>query len=78
MPCSRLIAFSTRNLWCTNSPEVSVRKTSEIEDAVSSYAMEMNRKLYDMLAGGRSDFLMEHIHFADDLTAAVDKLETML
>lgn len=56
----------------------SQRQKDEIEDVVSSYAMEMNRKLYDILAGGRSDFLMEHIHFADDLTAAVDKLETML
>ncbi len=54
------------------------RQKDEIEDAVSSYANEMNRELYDILAEGRSDFLMEHIHFADDLTAAVDKLESML
>ena len=50
----------------------------EIECAVSSYAMEMNRALYQKLASGRDDFLMDHTHFSDDLEYAVDALEAAL
>lgn len=50
----------------------------EIEYAVSSYAMQMNRELYDLLACGRADFLMEHTRFRDDLVSAVGSLEKML
>lgn len=56
----------------------SLRQKDEIEEAVSSYAMEMNRELYGILAGGRSDFLLDHTHFPEELAAAVDTLESML
>lgn len=48
----------------------------EIEYAVSSYAMNMNRALYQKLASGRDDFLMDHARFRDDLEYAVAVLET--
>ncbi len=50
----------------------------EIECAVSSYAIGMNRHLYQCLAAGRPDFLMEHSHFAEDLRDAVNALEAMM
>ena len=50
----------------------------EIECAVSSYAIGMNRRLYQCLAAGRPDFLMEHSHFAEDLKGAVNALEAMM
>ncbi len=50
----------------------------EIEYAVSSYAMGMNKALYSRLAAGRQDFLMGHTHFADDLDVAVSSLEKMM
>lgn len=49
----------------------------EIEYAVSSYAMGMNKALYSKLAAGRQDFLMEHPRFAEDLGIAVSSLEKM-
>lgn len=50
----------------------------EIECAVSSYAMSMNRNLYLKLAAGNEDFLMGHAHFGEDLADAVQQLEKMM
>lgn len=50
----------------------------EIECAIGSYVMGMNRDLYNELAGDRTDFLTDHSHFGQDLSDAVQKLETML
>ncbi len=50
----------------------------EIESAVASYAMEMNKDLYRALSGGKEGFLMEHTNFKADLQSAIDKLETMM
>lgn len=50
----------------------------EIECAVSSYAMSMNQALYQKLAAGRPDFLMDHTRFAEDLESAVESLEHMM
>ncbi len=50
----------------------------EIEYAVSSYAMEMNKALYSKLAAGHPDFLMDHTRFADDLDVAVSSLGKMM
>ena len=50
----------------------------EIECAVSSYAMSMNHALYQKLAAGRPDFLMDHTRFAEDLESAVESLERMV
>lgn len=50
----------------------------EIETAVASYAMDMNRALYEYLAAGKADYLMDHLSFRADLEDAVDKLEKIL
>ena len=50
----------------------------EIECAVSSYAMGMNKALYEKLAAGRQNFLMDHTRFAEDLEVAVSSLEQLL
>ncbi len=50
----------------------------DIEYAIASYVDEMSQELYDMIAGGRSDFLREHGRFQEDITKAVELLEKML
>lgn len=50
----------------------------DIEYAIASYAEDMNRELYDRLAGGRDGFLLTHSSFTDDLALAVGALEAML
>jgi hypothetical protein len=50
----------------------------DIEYAIASYIDSMPKDLYEQLAEGRQDFLLDHKRFADDMTLAVDKLERML
>jgi len=50
----------------------------DIEYAIASYVDEMSQELYDLIAGGRSDFLREHGRFQEDITKAVELLEKML
>ena len=50
----------------------------DIEYAIASYADDMSQELYDMIAGGRSDFLLNHNRFQEDITIAVEQLEKML
>ena len=50
----------------------------DIEYAVSSYAMEMDRELYVWLSSGRQGYLMEHSTFGADLKDAVSRLERLL
>ncbi len=50
----------------------------DIEYAIASYVDSMPKELYDQLAEGRQDFLLDHKRFAEDMTLAVDKLEHML
>lgn len=50
----------------------------EIETAVASYAMDMNRDLYEYLSAGKADYLMDHLSFRADLEDAVEKLENIL
>ena len=50
----------------------------DIEYAIASYVDSMPKELYDKLAGGRTDFLVDHKRFADDMTKAVEQLERML
>jgi len=50
----------------------------DIEYAIASYIDSMPKELYEDLAEGRPDFLLDHKRFADDMTLAVDKLEHML
>jgi len=50
----------------------------DIEYAIASYVDEMSLELYDMIADGRDDFLREHSRFQEDITQAVERLESML
>ena len=50
----------------------------DIEMIIGSYADDINPSLLELLSGGRSDYLKEHIKFQDDLTHAVAVLESML
>ena len=50
----------------------------DIEIAIASYANEMNKELFDVISGGRADFLREHKRFQEDITKAVEILENML
>ena len=50
----------------------------DIELAISDYANDMSRELYDVISGGRADFLRNHRRFQEDITKAVEILEKML
>ena len=50
----------------------------DIEYAIASYADDMSQELYGMIADGRSDFLLDHDRFQEDITIAVEQLECML
>lgn len=50
----------------------------DIEMAIAAYADGMNTELYDAISSGRPDFLRNHQQFQEDITKAVEILETML
>lgn len=50
----------------------------DIEYAISSYVDSIPKELYDKLAGQKSDYLLDHASFAQDMRHAVDILEAML
>ncbi|MBR1688563.1 MAG: hypothetical protein IJ710_08565 [Prevotella sp.] len=50
----------------------------DIEYAIASYADDMSQELYDVISNGRTDFLRDHKRFEEDITLAVERLETML
>ena len=50
----------------------------DIEFAVASFADDMNKDLYDAIAGGKPDFLRDHGNFQEDIIQAVGQLEKML
>ena len=50
----------------------------EIEYAISSYVVDMNKSLYDVLSESNHNFLLSHCSFSDDLSDAVDRLENMM
>ena len=50
----------------------------DIEYAIASYAEEMNPELLDEISDGRADFLRDHKRFPEDITQAVERLESML
>ena len=49
----------------------------DIELAISDYANDMNRELYNAISEGRADFLRDHRRFQEDITRAVEILEKM-
>ena len=50
----------------------------DIEYAIGSYVDDMSQDLYEILSDGRVDFLRDHKRFLEDITLAVEKLETMM
>ena len=50
----------------------------DIELAISDYVNDMSQELYDVISGGRVDFLCDHKQFQEDITKAVEILEKML
>ena len=50
----------------------------DIEWSIGSYVDDMSQELYDVISGGRADFLRDHKRFKDDITKAVEQLERML
>ncbi|MBQ9640412.1 MAG: hypothetical protein IJV06_02445 [Bacteroidaceae bacterium] len=50
----------------------------DIEYAIASYVDAMSRDLFDEISDGRTDFLRDHQRFEADITAAVERLESML
>ena len=50
----------------------------DIEYAIASYVDGMSLELYDAISDGRSDFLRDHRRFQEDITKAVEQLESML
>ena len=50
----------------------------DIELAIASYVDDMSPELYAALSAARPDFLRDHRHLSEDITAAVDRLEHML
>lgn len=50
----------------------------DIEYAIASYVDNMNRELYENISCGRADFLRDNKRFQEDITQAVERLETML
>jgi len=50
----------------------------DIEVAIASYVDDMNPELYSLLADGRSDFLLNHRRFGEDMIQGVETLEKML
>lgn len=50
----------------------------EIEIAINSYIMQMNKDLYAKIAEGNDRYLLDHITFASDLSSSVDRLEKLL
>lgn len=49
----------------------------DIEYAISSYVESIPTELYEMLADGRKDFLLDHRHFEEDMIRTVETLEGM-
>ena len=50
----------------------------DIEYAIASYVDDMSQELYEAISNGRADFLRDHKRFQEDITLAVEKLETMI
>lgn len=50
----------------------------DIEMAISDFTDGMNKELLEAISEGKADFLREHRRFEEDITKAVEILETML
>ena len=50
----------------------------DIELAIAAYVDSMNSELYSVISSGREDYLKDHSCFINDITDAVEKLDSML
>ena len=50
----------------------------DIEYAIAQYVEGMNPELYNLLAAGRPQFLLDHPSFEADMREAQEKLEGMM
>ncbi len=50
----------------------------DIEIAIGDYVSNMNQELYSLISQGKTDFLKDHKMFREDITKAVEVLESML
>lgn len=50
----------------------------EIEIAINSYIMQMNKDLYAKIAKGNDRYLLDHTTFTLDLFSSVNRLEKLL
>ena len=50
----------------------------DIEYAIAQYVEGMNQELYEQLANGNPQFLLDHLSFAHDMPLAIERLEGML
>lgn len=50
----------------------------DIEYAIAQYVEGMNPQLYELLAKGRKEFLVDHVNFEKDMREAQDYLEEMM
>lgn len=64
--------------WRIYSQSTIPSQRDDIEYAISSYASSMDRVLYVYLSQGRSDFLMSHGRFSEDIQSALSSLQQML
>ena len=53
-------------------------RKDDIEYAIGCYVDDMSKELYESISDGRADFLRDHKRFGDDITQAVERLETYL
>ena len=71
----RLLPTGRKNVYIHSSLNWQM---DDIEIAIASYADEMSQELLDVISGGRADFLRDHKRFPEDITQAVERLESML
>ena len=71
----RLLPTGRKNVYIHSSLNW---QKDDIEIAIASYGDEMSQELLDVISGGRADFLRDHKRFPEDITQAVERLESML
>ena len=50
----------------------------DIEYIIGNYVDDMSQELYQVISGGKADFLREHHRFGEDITQAVERLEKII
>lgn len=65
--------------WRVYEYSTSPTQRDDIEYAISQYVESMTPALYHLLAEGRpTDFLLDHVRFAEDMRSALEQLEEMM